>query len=293
MNPKILVLGGNGMLGHKLFNVLRDYYDTYATIRESSGNYDEHPLLDSDRLVGNVDVTNFDSIVHAFAIVKPTVVINAVGIVKQIAAAKDSILSLKINSLFPHQLGKLCQASSTRLIQISTDCVFSGQTGNYTESDTPDATDIYGRTKLLGEVVGANCLTIRTSIIGPELERHTSLLDWFLCNPDLQIKGFTQAIFSGFTTLALARILGEIIIPNETLGGLYHISSKPISKYDLLCLIRDKFDKDINIEPYSDFVCDRSLDSHRFQTETNWQPLDWEAMIDDLKLDVIPYYNLE
>ncbi len=222
---------------------------------------------------------------------KPDVIINAVGIIKQLPTSKEVVETLKINSIFPHQLAQIAQASGARLITISTDCVFNGRKGNYTEKDISDAEDLYGRSKNLGEVSAPGCLTLRTSIIGRELQTSHSLVEWFLSNRGKKVKGYTEAIYSGFPTIILADIITDLIENHKNLQGLYHVSSETISKFDLLCLLKDFYKVPIEIEPYADFEIDRSLDSSKFRKETGFAPLGWEEMIEKMAQDPTPYDN--
>jgi dTDP-4-dehydrorhamnose reductase len=282
---RVLVLGGNGMLGHKLAQRCRDHFDLWTTIRSASIGLQSKGLLLSESTIPGIDAHDFDSIIRACACVKPDVVINCIGIIKQLPAAKDSIPSISINALFPHRLAALCTACGIRLIHISTDCVFSGRKGMYTENDMPDAEDLYGRSKLLGEVTGEKCLTIRTSIIGHELNTSAGLLEWFLKNKGAAVRGYTNAIFSGFTTPALADIIIDIIKRHQNLSGLYHVSSELINKYDLLALIRDAYGVTVDIQPWPEVCIDRSLDSSRFRSETGFFPDTWLRMITDMATD--------
>ncbi|GAB7027059.1 dTDP-4-dehydrorhamnose reductase family protein [Geotalea toluenoxydans] len=275
----ILILGATGMLGHTLLEQLskRKELDVRATIR-AHGCLDGVAAHLREKIIGNVDADNPDSILKALADVKPDVVINCIGIIKQLAAAKDPITALTINALFPHRLALVCKAAGSRLIHISTDCVFSGAKGNYTESDTSDATDLYGRTKFLGEVDDSHCLTLRTSIIGHELKGCYSLIDWFLAREG-RVNGYTKAIYTGFPTIEMARIIAEFVIPNPQLNGLYQVSSEPVSKYELLQLVAKQYKKDVEIEPFHEFRCDRSLDSQRFRNATGYVPPSWTEMV--------------
>ena len=153
----------------------------------------------------------------------------------------------------------------------------------------PDAYDLYGRTKLLGEVTGKNSLTIRTSMIGYELQRTVGFLEWFLSQRGKKIKGYKNAIFSGFTTSVLAEILSDIILNHPYLSGLYHVSSYPISKFELLNLIKKVFQLDIEIEPNEDFFCNRSLDFSKFRAKTNYYPPTWEEMVNQLREETAKY----
>ncbi|RMG70508.1 MAG: SDR family oxidoreductase [Chloroflexi bacterium] len=288
---RILVLGGSGMLGHKLWQACQNRFDTWVTIRSTYNNYARYNLFDAERTWGGVDVLNFDTMVRAFATVQPDVVINCVGIIKQLPSAKDPLVSLSINSLFPHRLANLCTAAGAKLIHISTDCVFSGRKGMYTEDDVSDAEDLYGRSKYLGEISQVPHLTLRTSIIGRELQMQSGLVEWFLSNRGGEVRGYTNAIYSGFTTLALAEIITQVIERHLDLTGLYHVSSAPISKNDLLCLIRDIFDLSIDIDPDPTVHIDRSLDSSRFWSIVDFSPPSWPKMIQDMAADTTPYDN--
>lgn len=286
---RVLILGAGGMLGHKLCHSYRQRFDTWATVRGNLRSYERYDLLPQGHLIGGVDAFNFQTVIEAMAAVKPDVVINGIGIIKQLRSAKNPIVSLTINALFPHQLANLCQASGARLIHLSTDCVFTGRKGMYTEDEVSDAEDLYGRTKYLGEVDAENCLTLRTSIIGRELTSTHGLVEWFLSNQGGQVKGFKEAIFSGFTTMALADIIAGVIEHQPELAGVWQVSAEPISKYDLLVLIRDAFGADIRIEPDAKVVIDRSLDSTRFRQRTGFQPMDWQQMIQQMADDPTPY----
>jgi dTDP-4-dehydrorhamnose reductase len=285
---RVLILGANGMLGHKLFQLLGTQYDVWGTVRSGPENYRQYGIFDTSRLISGVDALDIDSVMRAFAHVHPDYVINCIGIVKQLKEAKDPYLSINVNALFPHRLARLCQACNSRLVHISTDCVFSGRRGFYTEVDVADADDIYGRTKFLGEVGSSGCLTLRTSIIGRELASTRGLVEWFLSQRGGKIKGYSRAIFSGFTTLSLARIVGQIIDKHQ-LSGVYQVSSEPIDKYTLLCLLRDAYSVSVDIEPYPDVQIDRSLDSARFRTLLGFTPPSWPEMVSEMAADPTPY----
>jgi dTDP-4-dehydrorhamnose reductase len=277
---RILILGGDGMLGHQLFRRFRARHEVCATLRLGREAYEAHNLFEQGTVFYGVDAKDTNTLLQVLADVRPAAVVNAVGIVKQRSEATAVIPSLEINALLPHRLALMCRTVGARLIHLSTDCVFSGRTGNYRETDVPDAEDLYGRTKLLGEVAEAHCLTIRTSMIGPELSRKTGLLEWFLAQRGQNVKGFTKAIFSGFPTVELARIVEMVLVDFPMIHGLYHVAAQPISKHDLLSLIRDRFELPITIERDVTFACDRSLNADRFCQETGYSPPTWEAMID-------------
>ncbi|MGB9082223.1 MAG: SDR family oxidoreductase [Desulfuromonadaceae bacterium] len=281
MMTKILILGATGMLGNTLLCDLsrRDGFEVHATARNRAGLERWFSPEQLERINVPVDVGDFDSVVRVLAEVRPDVVINCIGVIKQLAGAKDSLMCIKINALFPHCLAKACERIGARLIHISTDCVFSGKKGGYVESDFPDCDDLYGRTKLLGEVDYPHAVTLRTSIIGHELNSCVSLIDWFLAQEG-RVRGYTRAIYSGFPTVEMARIIAEIVIPRPGLSGLYQVSSEPISKYDLLCLVRERYGKKIEIDPDYEFFCDRSLDSSKFFAATGYVPPAWPELVE-------------
>lgn len=288
---RVLILGGAGMLGHKLWQVFvfQERFHTWVTVRSGYSAYARYGLFDPEHTLGGIDVFDFDTVMRAVAAVHPDVVVNAIGIIKQLPTAKDPIVSLTVNSLFPHRLAMLCQAAGARLIHISTDCVFAGRKGMYTEGDMPDAEDLYGRSKLLGEVSASHCLTLRTSIIGRELESANGLVEWFLSNQNGRVQGYTHAIYTGFPTLILAQIIADVLERHSDLSGLYHVSSAPINKYDLLCMLRDAYQVAIEVEPFQDVSVDRSLDSRRFRAATGFVSPPWPGMVQTMATDPTPY----
>jgi dTDP-4-dehydrorhamnose reductase len=279
---RILILGGDGMLGHQLLRHFKERHDARATLRLGREAYEAFRLFDKDTVFYGIDARHTDGLLQALADFRPEAVVNAIGLVKQRSEAKEVIPSLEINSLLPHRLALFCRSVGARFIHLSTDCVFSGRKGNYCETDSPDAEDLYGRSKLLGEVSEPHCITLRTSMIGPELSRKTGLLEWFLAQRGNTVKGFTKAIFSGFPTSELARIVERILMEAPKAYGVYHVAAAPISKYDLLTLIRDRLRLPVTIERDSTFECDRSLDASRFHRDTGYSSPSWEAMIDDM-----------
>jgi dTDP-4-dehydrorhamnose reductase len=279
---KVLVFGGDGMLGHQLLASWRDRHDVRVTLRQDPAAYARLAPLLGDRALYGVDIRRLQDVVDAVAATRPDVVVNAVGIVKQRAAAKEAIPSLEVNALFPHRLAQVCAAAGARMVHLSTDCVFSGQRGGYVETDVPDAKDLYGRSKLLGEVAEPHCLTLRTSIIGLELGRQGSLVEWFLAQRG-RIKGFRRAIYTGLTTAEMARAIEHLVSGPAPLSGLWHLSSDPIDKYDLLTRLARRLGRtDVEIVPDDVFVCDRSLDSTALRAKTDYRVPTWDAMLDEL-----------
>jgi dTDP-4-dehydrorhamnose reductase len=286
---RVLILGGSGMLGHKLRQTFAPRFDTCATFRGAPEAQARLPLAAESQAVGGVSAEDFDTVARAFELARPEAVVNCVGIVKQDAAAKDPVASITVNSLFPHRLAALCRGAGARLVHLSTDCVFSGRGGNYSEADAPDAGDLYGRTKLLGEVGGEGCLTVRTSMIGRELSGAHGLLEWFLSQEGGRVRGFRRAVFSGFTTPALAEVLARLLSEHKGLSGVWHAAADPINKFDLLSLVKEVYGLRVEIEPDETFACDRSLDGSRLREATGIRAPSWPEMIAALREDPTPY----
>jgi dTDP-4-dehydrorhamnose reductase len=282
---KILILGGDGMLGHQLLTLLRERHEVKVTLRQDLQAYAAARLFSPDNAFCGVDVRAADRLLAVLANFHPEAVVNAVGIVKQRPDGLDVIPNLEINALLPHRLALICAATGARLFHISTDCVFSGNRGQYREDDVPDPVDIYGHSKLLGEVTQAGVITLRTSIIGRSIYRNASLIDWFLRQQG-RIKGYRNAIFSGFTTKEVSRVIAMLLERHTAASGLYHLSSSAISKYDLLVRLRDRLGRSIDIAPDDTVRIDRSLDSTRFRSEFGYVPPSWDKMLDELAQDI-------
>lgn len=276
---KVLIIGASGMLGNAMFRTFAAdaRFDVTGTVRNAASRRWFDAALHA-RILPGVEVEQADSLANAFRVAKPELVVNCVGVVKQLAAADDPLITLPINSLLPHRLASLCEIGGARLVQISTDCVFSGAKGHYVESDFPDAKDLYGRSKLLGEVDYPHAITLRTSIIGHELGGARSLINWFLAQEGTT-KGFTKAVFSGLPTVVLAELVRDVVVPRADLHGLYHVAAAPINKYDLLTLVAQAYGKQITIVPSDDLVIDRSLDASRFQSATGYTAPAWPDLI--------------
>ena len=290
---RILVLGGSGMLGHKLVQCLARSHDVTATLRgdpaawRTQAAYD--PVFGGARLVGGVHAEDPDSVVRAFADARPEVALNCLGITKQKPEATAAVPAIFVNALFPHRLAELCRATGARLVHFSSDCVFSGRKGMYSENDVPDPEDLYGRTKLVGEVEGPGCLTLRTSIIGRELAPGASLLEWFRTQRGRTAKGFTRAIYSGFTTVSVAELVAWLLEQQPDLHGVWHVASEPIDKFELLRRVNNALGWGVTLTKDDGLVCDRSLDASRFLARTGWRVPTWDEMIRGLAHDSTPY----
>lgn len=286
---RILIFGASGMLGHKLYQRLSLDHEVFGTIRTEFSQIERFGIFDAERVLEHVDAGDRKSVAAAIGRVAPDCIVNAIGVIKQIPKAGDSKTMVELNAVFPRELARLADSAGCRLITISTDCVFDGSRGSYSESDDPDARDMYGMTKFLGELDGPNCLTLRTSIIGRELGTAHSIVEWFLQQRGGEVRGFTKAIYSGFSTIEMARIIRMILADHPGLSGIYNVSSEPISKFGLLNLLNEGYSANVRIEPSDELVIDRSLDSSRFRFETGYEPPTWSAMVREMAADETPY----
>ncbi len=277
------------MLGHKLVQIFKEKFDVWTTIKSDFNKYKKFGILDKKKTIENLIVEDLKSVEKVINKIRPDVIINAVGIIKQIQTSQDVVKTLTINSIFPHNLAIIAEKNQARLINISTDCVFNGKKGNYEETDLSDAVDLYGKSKNLGEVEGKNCLTLRTSIIGRELKTSHSLVEWFLSNQGKKVRGFINAVYSGFPTIVFADILADLLVNHKNLDGIYHLSSQPINKFELLKLIKFAYKADIEIEPFAEFKIDRSLDSTKLRRKIGFEPISWKKMIEVMANDPTPY----
>lgn len=276
---RVLVLGVSGMLGNAMIRALSESADleVFGTARSASNLRHFKPEIQK-RIITGVDVENQDSLVRLFTKTKPQAIVNCIGLVKQLADAGDPLLALPINAMLPHRLARICELGGARLVHVSTDCVFSGAKGNYTESDPADARDLYGTSKFLGEVAESHTITLRTSIIGHELGSSHGLIGWFL-SQEGQVKGYTKAVFSGLPTVELAQVIRDVVLPRPRLSGLYHVASAPIAKFDLLKMVADVYGKSIKIIPDDTVIIDRSLNAERFRMATGYAPPVWPELI--------------
>lgn len=277
---RVLILGVTGMLGSAVLRTLSQdsAFEVWGTLR-SAGALRHFAERDRGRLLSGVDVLDQDVLVGVLERIRPDVVINCVGLIKQLADAKDPLSALPINAMLPHRLAKLCSLAGARLIHVSTDCVFSGRKGMYAEADLSDAEDLYGKSKFIGELHEVpHAITLRTSIIGHELGTHFSLIDWFLSQSG-SVKGYAKAIFSGLPTVELARVMKDYVLPNPELHGLYHVSVEPIDKLSLLRLVAEVYEHKIQIIPDAQLYIDRSLDSSRFRKAAGYVPPTWPELV--------------
>ena len=289
---KILVLGGEGMLGHKMYQTLLSRYpDTTCTVARplSALFYQRIDLFRQGRVIDEIDAMDFPRLHEILDAERPGYIVNCIGMIKQREASKAAIPSITLNSLLPHKLAEWAGGWGGRVIHFSTDCVFSGRDGGYTETSPSDAEDLYGKSKYLGEVAVENALTLRTSIIGRELANFRSLLEWFLSQKGKSVRGFKKVIYSGVTTNYMADLVSRIVSEHPAPNGLYQVTSPAISKYDLLCLIRDAFRLNIEIVPDEEEVSDRSMIGDAFLRTTGYRSPDWPGLVAQLANDPTPY----
>ena len=277
---KVIIFGAGGMLGNTLIKTLSqdENYKVYGTLRKDINYFEGNKSVKIFKKISCERKNEWREILMQ---IKPDITINCIGIVKQLKEINDPKLSIFTNSLFPHQLHNVCSEINSKLIHISTDCVFSGEKGLYSENDKPDCSDLYGLSKLLGEINGENALTIRTSIIGHSINSKHGLIDWFL-KQNVKVRGFRKAIFSGLTTLELSKVILKYVLNNDSLNGIFHISNVPISKFDLLNLVSRIYKKSIIISPDDNLIVDRSLNSRKFIEQTGYIPPSWEKMIEEM-----------
>lgn len=279
---KILVIGSSGMIGRTMFHVLAQRSD-WQVIGSMRAKVFEGTA--PGPIVGGIDLTNYDHLEHLFGQTHPEIVINCAGLTKHLPEGNAPIPALAMNALLPHRLAQLCEIAKARLIHVSTDCVFSGNVGDYKEQDATDATDVYGKTKALGEVVTGNVVTLRTSTIGHEHGTRFGLLEWFLAQN--QCKGFRHAIFSGLPSVEFARVVRDIVIPNQSLSGLYHVGANPIDKLSLLQIVARIYQKDISIVIDETFRINRSLNTDKFSIATGYRAPAWPELIEAMYQDHI------
>lgn len=288
---KILVFGASGMIGHQMWYKLNKEFpnSVYGTVRKGADYYKHFNIFNTDYLIPNLDVTDFTNVLKVLDQLKPDVVLNCIGITLRKPEIKNLELCLEVNSLFPQRLGRWAAQHHKRLIHFSTDCVFGGGAGMYTEESIPDAQDVYGKTKFLGEVLGSHSLTLRCPIIGREIAGKTELIEWFLQQRNKTIKGYANAIYSGITSAEMARQISLIIRKYPNLTGLYQISSEPISKYDLLVLLNEISNLNITVEKDNSYSTNKSLDSKKYRQLTGYNSPSWRAMLSEMMEEKI--YN--
>ena len=291
--PKtVLILGASGMLGHMLVRVFSPHHRVIGT---TSSQYNSGSLLakllDRDSWIGGIDVRSLNRVDELVREIQPDVVINCVGVIKQKMESSNITDAITINSLFPHHLASLCESQNCRLIHFSTDCVFDGAPGIKKVSDTPNATDIYGTTKRLGEVDYGDPITIRSSIVGAQIVGNESLFQWAISQKGKSIKGFTGALYSGLTTMTMSKVILEIVDNFPQLSGIQQIASEAITKHDLLRKLNAALGLNLDICADNTIIYDRTLDGSEFVEQTGVRIPTWDEMIIEFAGDQAFYSN--
>ncbi len=287
---RVLILGGNGMVGHYLYRNLKKSFDLKVTFKKGWKRYNGFNLFDKNDCFFNVNALNPIKFEEIIALFKPDFVINCIGVTKQLINKKNINFTYAINSHFPNVLATMCAKYKSKLILLSTDCVFSGKKGNYSELDYRDADDVYGQSKIQGEILRENVLIIRKSTIGLELSNFHGLIEWFLSQKG-NIKGFRGAIYSGLITAELSRVIKQVITDYRQIEGIYNVSSAPVSKYYLLKSLSNRLNlNNISIEPDDTFACDRSLNMEKLSLFTGYKAPSWDSMLDELAEEILKKY---
>ena len=288
----ILVLGGGGMLGHRMVRALkRTGLPVACTLRGAAEDFPAgwSKMFAGTQLHTGVDLVRIDSVTRLLEEVKPSTVINCVGVIKQRSEGADPVANIAVNALAPHVIARTVQRWGGRLIHVSTDCVFEGSRGNYSETDPAEARDIYGLTKMLGEPSGPGVLTLRTSMVGREIRHHESLLEWLISQNHGRVRGFTKMFWSGVTNIYLADFIVDILKHHQSLEGLYHLSGERVSKHELLVAMRDALGLDVEIVPEEGVVLDRSLDGAKLRSVTKHETPPLRDLLAEIAADAGPY----
>jgi dTDP-4-dehydrorhamnose reductase len=291
---RVLILGASGMIGHRMWATLGERHEAIGVLRRTElGPLASIPGIDLKNAILGIEIQNISKLTKIIEETKPDIVLNCIGIVKQLKDSSDHLKSITLNALFPHQLAKVCADNNARMIQFSSDCVFDGKKGYYKESDLPNDQDLYGRTKAMGEVdYLKNVLTMRTSSIGREVFPHGGLIEWFIGNSGKSITGYKKAIYSGFPSKRLGNIIADYIIPNSTLSGIVHVAGTPIDKFSLLNMIKDHFQLKIEILANDQVSIERSLNYEHFSKITGFVAPSWKEMMKDLEVDFEIYESI-
>lgn len=280
---KLLILGVSGLIGHKLLQELSVDHEVFGTLHKTKAQYNNLTLFANSNIIEGVDVLNFEKLTGVLQAINPDVVLNCVGITKRKINRNNTQEVIETNAVFPHKLANWAKNHNKRVIHFSSDCVFNGKVGNYTEESLTTAEDLYGRTKALGEIQCSHTLTIRSSFIGQELFDKTELLDWVLTQDGKQIKGFKNVLYSGVSTIFMAKVVNDIISNYPQLSSLYQLAPEvPISKYDLICIAKKVFGLEIDIIPETNYVHQPTLNGAKLKSAIRLKIPSWEQMMEEL-----------
>lgn len=285
---RVLILGADGMIGHKMAQTFAKYPIDLGLNSRYNSKFIRKIFPKASIFEYDLNKKKIEQLLNYY---NPEFIINAVGITIRRGACGDQKTNY-INAILPREIDTWCMSNNKKQIHFSTDCVFSGKKGNYSDFDLTDADDSYGKTKGLGEINSDNTLTIRSSMIGRELFNNTELLEWVVKHKNQKINGFDNAVYSGVTTLWMSKTVYKIIKNLPKLSGIWNVSSRPISKYELIKKINDQFMLNIDIVRDSSFYSNKSLNSNRFFSETNFEIPNWDDMLSELYRDSIENNNL-
>lgn len=291
MSKRVLVLGATGMLGASIFRGLgsSQKWKVTGTVRDRNAGRKVIESVPNADVVDGVDALQFKTVSGAIIKTSPDIVINCIGVVRQIENIEQSEVSIELNSLFPHKVARVCSSVGARLIHFSTDCVFTGDKGGYQEDDFKDASDLYGRSKALGEVSKAPHLTLRTSIIGHEINTNHSLIDWYLSQQD-PVKGYRQAFFSGLPTVVISQLLDQNILDSDC-SGVLHLSAAPINKFELLSLVRSIYGKGAAITPCDEYKVNKTLNSSKLKELSGLKVGEWPVLVSSMWGEYQQYFK--
>ena len=284
---RILILGADGMIGHKIAQSLEDFELILASRKSIS--LKSIGIIKGKMVLHNLITDSLDLLLDSTT---PDIIINCAGITTRRGVEDNIVNTGLLNSELPHKLDSWANLNSKKLIHFSTDCVFSGNRGNYLDNDFADADDIYGKSKALGEVDSPNTLTLRCSMIGRELYNFTELFEWLLKNKNKKIEGYSNTFYSGITTVRMGIILNQILKKNLNLSGIYNISSTPISKFDLLIKLSNAFNLNVEVKQNTNNKSNKVLISEKFTEITGIYPPNWDDLISEFKEDCEKYKSL-
>jgi len=284
---RILILGADGMIGHKIAQSLEDFELILASRKSISSK--SIGVINGKMVLHNLITDSLDLLLDSTT---PDIIINCAGITTRRGVEDNIVNTGLVNSDLPHKLDSWANLNSKKLIHFSTDCVFSGNKGNYLDNDFADAEDIYGKSKALGEVNSPNTLTIRCSMIGRELYNFTELFEWLIKNKNKKIEGYSKVLYSGITTVRMGKILNQILKKNLNLSGIYNISSTPISKFDLLVKLSNAFNLNVEVKQNINNKSNKVLISEKFTEITGIYPPNWDDLIPEFKEDCEKYKSL-
>jgi len=290
---KILILGAGGMLGHKLYQTLsKTYDDVIPVFRKNKEHYHKFNLYKPEKMIGNTDVTDQSKLLAVLNSVKPDIICNCIGKTTRKINSEDSQSVIYLNSFLPHFISKWSSENNSYFIHFSTDCVFSGKNGPYKPNDFRDSRDLYGLSKILGETNSKYGLTIRTSIVGREIENQTEFFEWIFSSKNKSVSGYKNVFYSGVTTNYLSEVVAQLITKDSKSHGLLQVASPPISKLNLIKKVNSLFGLGMKINTDASKVSNKILSPVKFTITSGIKTQTWDEMLNTLKKENSYYENL-